>query len=88
MLKKEKSDDKLHFYCIFLTFWSKRLSFSVILGQLLPEVPSLDVVVEMDAIGAAELGQNIISLLRKFDDSKASSRSQGCISALRLLICG
>ena len=38
----------------------------VVIIFTLPEVPSLDVVVEMDAIGAAELGQDFQNLVLLF----------------------
>ena len=65
MLKKEKSDGKSHFYCFFLNFGSKFMSFSVnnSMGRLLSEVPGLDVVVETDAIGAAILGDDLHDFL-------------------------
>ena len=49
----------------FSHFEPKFMSFSVnnSMGRLLPEVPGLDVVVETDAIGAAELGDDLHDLI-------------------------
>ena len=61
--KKRRILTKNHLFNAFSHFLAQKTIFSVILGQLLPEVPILDVVVETNAVGAAEQGNNLKNLV-------------------------